>query len=62
MNGVHPACSPRPDAAAESGRAAMLGPLRGPELLHVGSTIARKRIDVLLKVFPASLPRALTPG
>ena len=53
VNGVHPACSPRPDAAADRAAAAMLGPVRGPELLHVGSTIARKRIDVLLKVFHA---------
>jgi glycosyltransferase involved in cell wall biosynthesis len=53
VNGVHPACSPKPDAAADQAVAAMLGPLRGPELLHVGSTIARKRIDVLLKVFHA---------
>jgi glycosyltransferase involved in cell wall biosynthesis len=53
VNGVHPACSPRPDAAADRAAADMLGPLRGPELLHVGSTIARKRIDVLLKVFHA---------
>lgn len=51
VNGVHPACSPRPDAGADRAAAAMLGPVRGPELLHVGSTIARKRIDVLLKVF-----------
>ena len=53
VNGVHPACSPRPDAAADRAAAALLGPVRGPELLHVGSTIARKRIDVLLKVFHA---------
>jgi glycosyltransferase involved in cell wall biosynthesis len=53
VNGVHPACSPMPDVAADQAAAAMLGPLRGPELLHVGSTIARKRIDVLLQVFHA---------
>jgi len=53
VNGVHPTCSPRPDTAADQSAAALLGPLGGLELLHVGSTIARKRIDVLLKVFHA---------
>lgn len=51
--GVHPSCSPRPDPPADRAAAALLGPVAGPELLHVGSTIARKRIDVLLKVFHA---------
>ena len=41
-------------------RRALLGPVRGPELLHVGSTIARKRIDVLLKVFHADRWRGRT--
>src|SRR4029077_5854949 len=35
----------------EAGR--VLGPRQGVELLHVGSTIDRKRIDVLLEVFAA---------
>ncbi|HKY05609.1 MAG TPA: glycosyltransferase family 1 protein, partial [Blastocatellia bacterium] len=52
-NGVHPSCSPvaQESADAEAGR--LLGRARGdrPEILHVGSTIARKRIDVLLEVF-----------
>lgn len=51
-NGVHPACSPAPDKAADTAVARMLG-MNGDavELLHVGSTIARKRIDVLLRIF-----------
>jgi glycosyltransferase involved in cell wall biosynthesis len=46
--GVHPSCSaaaaPKWDAEIDR----RLGP-RGVEILHVGSTIPRKRIDVLLK-------------
>jgi glycosyltransferase involved in cell wall biosynthesis len=46
--GVHPSCTPGPRGA-------------GPDLLlHVGSTIPRKRIDVLLEIF-AALRRA-DPG
>ena len=53
--GVHPAYSPRPDPAADREAASLLGPPDGHrlELLHVGSTIARKRIDVLLRVVAA---------
>ena len=52
-NGVHPTCSPWPDPGAEREAAALLGPVdvTRPELLHVGSTIPRKRIDALLEVF-----------
>lgn len=52
-NGVHPACSPSPDPAADMEAARLLGPIEAGtiDLLHVGSTIARKRIDVLLRVF-----------
>jgi glycosyltransferase involved in cell wall biosynthesis len=39
------------NAAADVEAARLLGLKRGVELLHVGSTIARKRIDVLLDVF-----------
>ena len=61
--GVHPAYSHEPDSAAAGEAARLLGPADGgaPELLHVGSTIARKRIDVLLEVFAAvrrEFPRA----
>ena len=50
--GVHPSCSARSDTGADRDAAAMLGPADGRiELLHVGSTIPRKRIDALLKIF-----------
>lgn len=54
-NGVHPSCSPEPDALADEEAARLLGSARDEaiELLHVGSTIPRKRIDVLLRVFAA---------
>ena len=41
------------DGASDWEAARMLGPRRHVELLHVGSTIERKRIDVLLDVFAA---------
>jgi glycosyltransferase involved in cell wall biosynthesis len=61
-NGVHPTCSHRPDARADSEAAELLGPEKSGavELLHVGSTIGRKRIDVLLETV-AELRRA-RPG
>lgn len=60
--GVHPAYSPDPDLQADAEATRLLGPanLNRYDLLHVGSTIPRKRIDVLLEVF-ASVRRAL-PG
>jgi glycosyltransferase involved in cell wall biosynthesis len=53
QNGVHPTCSPDPDADADAEAVRLLGPQNddGMDLLHVGSTIPRKRIDVLLNVF-----------
>jgi glycosyltransferase involved in cell wall biosynthesis len=52
-NGPHPSCTPAPQGTAELEAGRLLGP-RGPlDLLHVGSTIARKRIDFLLHVFAA---------
>jgi len=48
--GAHPTCTPAPDAAADSDIERRLGPRRF-ELLHVSSTIPRKRIDILLEVF-----------
>lgn len=48
--GAHPSCTPAPDAAADAEIDKLLGP-RGFELLHVSSTIPRKRIDILLEVF-----------
>jgi len=52
-NGVHPSCKTKPDPAADAEAMRLLGRKAGEtiELLHVGSTIARKRIDVLLRVF-----------
>lgn len=52
-NGPHPSCTPAADGTAELEAGRLLGPRRGIELLHVGSTIARKRIDFLLQVFAA---------
>ena len=50
-NGVHPQCSPDPDPAADNDLAALIGRGAGPELLHVGSTIPRKRVDTLIDLF-----------
>jgi glycosyltransferase involved in cell wall biosynthesis len=61
--GTHPECAPDPDPSADLEADRLLGPADpegGPDLLHVGSNIARKRIDVLLSVFTA-VRRAL-PG
>ncbi len=50
--GIHPSRSLHPDAAADAELTQLLGePSSGPELLHVGSTIPRKRIDRLLRIF-----------
>jgi len=51
--GVHPDCTPEPDCAADAEASRLLSgaPANVLNLLHVGSTIKRKRIDVLLKVF-----------
>jgi glycosyltransferase involved in cell wall biosynthesis len=48
--GVHPSCSPEPCPAADEAAVNVAGPGGGLELLHVGSTIPRKRIDTLLEV------------
>jgi glycosyltransferase involved in cell wall biosynthesis len=54
-NGVHPSCSPAPDRQADADVARLVGPERNTvvDILHVGSTIPRKRIDVLLHAFAA---------
>ncbi|MBW3655924.1 MAG: glycosyltransferase family 4 protein [Gemmatimonadetes bacterium] len=54
-NGTHPACSPDPEPVADAEALRLLGPVRTDrvDLLHVGSTVPRKRIDVLLRVFAA---------
>jgi glycosyltransferase involved in cell wall biosynthesis len=50
-NGTDTGGQPNADAAADLEAARLLGPRRVPELLHVGSTIERKRIDLLLDLF-----------
>lgn len=50
-NGPHPSCTPYPETTAEAEAARLLGRHKGVDILHVGSTIARKRIDTLLHVF-----------
>jgi glycosyltransferase involved in cell wall biosynthesis len=51
-NGVDTACSPAPDAADDAAAEALLGSsANAVDLVHVGSVIPRKRIDVLLAVF-----------
>ena len=53
--GLHPSCTPRPDPRAEEVAFRYLGAADAacPEILHVGSTVPRKRIDVLLKIVSA---------
>ena len=60
-NGVHPSCTPAAHASADAAAASLLGPPQRDriDLLHVGSTIARKRIDVLLRVLAALREGAL---
>jgi glycosyltransferase involved in cell wall biosynthesis len=48
--GVHPTCSPHPDKTADQEAARLLGSEKFTDILHVGSTIPRKRIDILLRV------------
>lgn len=50
-NGPHPSCTPVSEPAVEVEARRMLGPRGTIDLLHVGSTIARKRLDTLLRVF-----------
>ena len=57
-NGPHPSCSPAADPPADVEASRMLGPRpstssrqAGVEILHVGSTIPRKRLDVVIRVF-----------
>jgi glycosyltransferase involved in cell wall biosynthesis len=51
-NGVHPSCSPKPKPTADAVASELLDTSEdGVDLLHVGSTIPRKRIDILLRMF-----------
>jgi glycosyltransferase involved in cell wall biosynthesis len=52
-NGVHHSLSCKSDPRADLESERLLGPLRHYDLLHVGTTVPRKRIDVLLRVFAA---------
>jgi glycosyltransferase involved in cell wall biosynthesis len=56
---VHGLYSAAPDAAADQRAETLCGGMShaGPDLLHVGSTIPRKRIDLLLEVFAAARRR-----
>ena len=47
--GVHPDCTPSPERDADAAAAKLTGAAGTSDLLHVGSTIPRKRIDVLLE-------------
>ncbi|MEO7682420.1 MAG: glycosyltransferase family 1 protein [Gemmatimonadaceae bacterium] len=47
--GVHPSFSNRAESSGDGNIARLLGTPDGPEMLHVGSTIPRKRIDTLLE-------------
>jgi glycosyltransferase involved in cell wall biosynthesis len=53
--GVHPSCSAFADERADGEARKLLGTGGWPFLLHVGSTVKRKRLDVLLKVFASVL-------
>lgn len=49
--GVHPSCVPEPVMVGDGLTSVGRDFSRAPEILHVGSTIPRKRIDVLLEMF-----------
>jgi glycosyltransferase involved in cell wall biosynthesis len=61
-NGVHPDFSPEPMAEADGAVEELLGPAApgATELLHIGSTIPRKNIETLLRVFAGV--RRRSPG
>ena len=59
-NGLSPEFTPAPDTACDAAVVGLLGPAGPPELLHVGSNIPRKRVDVLLPVLAAA--RQAWPG
>ena len=54
-NGVHPSCSAEENPAADAEADTLIGTADSKrfDMLHVGSTIPRKRIDILLRVFAA---------
>ncbi len=58
--GIHPSCTAAPDDQADMAAATLTGPAGESDLLHVGSTIERKRIDLLLDVL--SQVASMRPG
>lgn len=58
-NGYHPAFQTRADAMSEASSLSELGIGRGETeyILNVGSTIPRKRIDILLRIFASACDR-----
>jgi glycosyltransferase involved in cell wall biosynthesis len=53
-NGPHPDCTPDPETSADREAARLLGPPRSSvDVLHVGSAIPRKRIDLLIRIMAA---------
>jgi glycosyltransferase involved in cell wall biosynthesis len=53
-NGPHPDCTPHPETSADREAARLLGPPRSSvDVLHVGSAIPRKRIDLLIRIMAA---------
>lgn len=55
--GMEPACSPMPDEHFDREAAALLGDWQGIDLLHVGSTIPRKRVEDLLRIVASVFDR-----
>lgn len=53
LNGPHPSCSPVPDPPVDVEAVRLLGGAGREDVLHVGSTIPRKQIETLLRVFAA---------
>lgn len=49
-NGLHPSFSPQHEAAADREAGRLLGSRSSIDILHVGSAIPRKRIDVVVRV------------
>jgi glycosyltransferase involved in cell wall biosynthesis len=48
--GVHPSCSAAPDPVSDQAAESLTGPAGSCDLLHVGSTAPRKRIDTLVEI------------
>ena len=53
-NGPHPSCTPVAEPSADRDAARLLGPPRAfIDILHVGSTVPRKRIEMLIRIIAA---------